>query len=219
MPFALSEIGPKESIATLLPVSVSMPIPVIATPYRMKVARSAPETPGMVPKIKMEAMIVKAMTSTDHTEDSNPTETPFKINVAGPVSADFLMSLTGAACVPVKYSVKRSIKMASTTPTPTAMGKRHQPPHSAISEVFKYRKPAIKNSAAEITAEVKKPLKIALIASVALPVAPARTKYVPMMDESTPIPRTIKGKMIHSSRPVMCQSAKPRIKPETMVTS
>ncbi len=33
MPLALSEMGPKESMATLLPVSVSMPMPVMATPY------------------------------------------------------------------------------------------------------------------------------------------------------------------------------------------
>jgi hypothetical protein len=32
IPLALSAIGPKESMATLLPVSVSMPMPVMATP-------------------------------------------------------------------------------------------------------------------------------------------------------------------------------------------
>ena len=32
MPLALSEMGPKESMATLLPVSVNMPMPVMATP-------------------------------------------------------------------------------------------------------------------------------------------------------------------------------------------
>ncbi len=32
MPLALSEMGPKESIATLLPVRVNMPMPVRATP-------------------------------------------------------------------------------------------------------------------------------------------------------------------------------------------
>ena len=32
IPFALSAIGPKASIATLLPVNVSIPIPVIAIP-------------------------------------------------------------------------------------------------------------------------------------------------------------------------------------------
>ena len=36
MPLALSEIGPKESMATLLPVSVSIPMPVMATPYSTK---------------------------------------------------------------------------------------------------------------------------------------------------------------------------------------
>ncbi len=33
MPLALSEIGPKASMATLLPVWESMPMPTIATPY------------------------------------------------------------------------------------------------------------------------------------------------------------------------------------------
>src|SRR5215216_614621 len=129
MPLALSEIGPKESIATLLPVRVNIPIPVMATPYRIKVALSTACKPGMVPKMKIEATMVKAITSTDHTDDSKPTETPLRIKVAGPVSADRLISLTGAAWVPVKYSVRRSIKIARTTPTPTAIGKRHQPPH------------------------------------------------------------------------------------------
>ncbi len=32
MPLALSAMGPKESMATLLPVRVSMPMPVMATP-------------------------------------------------------------------------------------------------------------------------------------------------------------------------------------------
>ena len=68
-------------------------------------------------------------------------------------------------------------------------------------------------------AEVMKPLKMAFIASSLRPVSPPRTKYVPKMEESTPIPRTTSGKIIHSRRPVMCQSANPRIKPETMVTS
>src|SRR5687768_1107027 len=130
----------------------------------------------MVPKIKMEATMVNAITSTDHTDDSNPTATPFRINVAGPVSADFLMSFTGAACVPVKYSVNLSINMASKTPTPTAVGKRHHPPHAFIAGVFKYRKPAMKNRAAEITADVRNPLNIALIASALVPVLPAFTK-------------------------------------------
>src|SRR6185436_18413079 len=96
MPLALSEMGPNESIATLLPVKVNIPIPVMATPYNMNVARSVPVTPGMVPKMKMDATIVRAITSTDQTDDSKPTETPFRIRVAGQVSAAFLISLTGA---------------------------------------------------------------------------------------------------------------------------
>ncbi len=43
MPFALSAMGPNESMATLLPVRVSMPMPVMATPYRMYVTVSVNE--------------------------------------------------------------------------------------------------------------------------------------------------------------------------------
>ncbi len=39
------------------------------------------------------------------------------------------------------------------------------------------------------------------------------------MDANTPIPRTISGKTIHSRRPVACQRARPRIKPETTSTA
>src|SRR5512138_2551170 len=70
MPLALSEIGPNESIATLLPVRVNMPMPVMATPYKMYVARSMGAIPGTVPKIKMEATMVSAITITDQTDDS-----------------------------------------------------------------------------------------------------------------------------------------------------
>ena len=54
-----------------------------------------PET-STPPNITMDAKIVIAITSIDQTEDSKPTETPERINVAGPVSADFFISFTGA---------------------------------------------------------------------------------------------------------------------------
>src|SRR3990170_625860 len=110
MPFALSEIGPKESIATLLPVRVSIPIPVIATPYKMKVKRTnsglkpawaASEETSNPEKIQIDAKIVIAMTIIAQTELSKPTDMPDRIKVAGPVSADFLISFTGAPCDPV----------------------------------------------------------------------------------------------------------------------
>ncbi len=59
---------------------------------------------------------------------------PCKIRVAGPVLAAFLISCTGDLCVPVKYSVMRSIRIASSTPMPTASGVRHQPPGRVVSE-------------------------------------------------------------------------------------
>ena len=37
MPFALSATGPNTSIEIVLPVSVSMPMPAIATPYAMNI--------------------------------------------------------------------------------------------------------------------------------------------------------------------------------------
>src|SRR5215208_1363210 len=105
----------------------------------MNVERPTASKVGLLiePKIAMDAIMVTAITSTDHTDDSKPREIPLRMSVAGPVSAAFLTSLTGAAWVPVKYSVSRSITIASNTPTPTAMGNRHQPPHCAIAGVFK----------------------------------------------------------------------------------
>ncbi len=140
------------------------------------------------------------------------------MSVAGPVSAPRLISLTGVLCVPVKYSVRRSIRMASRTPTATASGVRHHPPQGPIPGVFMYRYPAMKNNAAEMAAEERKPRKMAAIALPLLP-GPPRTTYVPMIEDSTPMPRTTSGKTIHSMRPVMCHSARPRIRPETIVTS
>ncbi len=72
--------------------------------------------------------MVTAMVTTDQTEDSNPTAVPLRIRVAGPVSAAVLISFTGEPWVPVKYSVSRSITMASRTPTVVARNGRHQPP-------------------------------------------------------------------------------------------
>src|SRR3989304_6128833 len=108
IPLALSEIGPKESMATLLPVRVSIPMPVIATPYKIKVneCTGSEEIP---PKIRMEAKIVAAMTIIDQTEDSNPADTPDKINVAGPVSAALLISLTGVPWEPVEKKGRGAI--------------------------------------------------------------------------------------------------------------
>ena len=67
MPLALSEIGPKESMATLLPVSVNMPMPVIATPYRHERRLLDGVVADAEPKIKIEARIVSAITTAAHT--------------------------------------------------------------------------------------------------------------------------------------------------------
>ena len=49
----------------------------------------------------------------------------------------------------------------------------------------------MKKSAAEMAADDRKPRNIARMASP--PASGARTTYVPMMDDSTPMPRTISG--------------------------
>ena len=69
-----------------------------------------------------------AITSVVHTADSNPTAIPERMVVAEPVAVDFLTSCTGLFSVPVKYSVKRSIQIASTIPIVVAANGRHQPP-------------------------------------------------------------------------------------------
>ena len=82
----------------------------------------------MVPKIMMEATMVRAITSTDHTLDSYPTAMPDRMVVAGPVLVALRISCTGALWVPVKYSVRRSMAMAKSTPTVVARKGRHHPP-------------------------------------------------------------------------------------------
>lgn len=92
MPLALSEIGPKESIATLLPVSVSMPMPVMATPYKTYATCSAGVLP-MPEKITVEEKMVAAITITDHTALSYPCTKPEMMVVAGPPVRDLTIFL------------------------------------------------------------------------------------------------------------------------------
>src|SRR5205823_14569162 len=78
MPCALSEIGPKVSIATITPTVVNRPVPASATANSDSTiepppSRKAPYTPA-------------AMTRAEYTADSYPTETPDRMTVAGPVN-------------------------------------------------------------------------------------------------------------------------------------
>ncbi len=69
MPLALSATGPNTSIEMVLPVSVSMPMPAMATPNAMNV--------GVVPAYTSTlAIIAAAMISTAATVLSYPTAKP-----------------------------------------------------------------------------------------------------------------------------------------------
>ena len=112
MPCALSEIGPKVSIATITPTVVSRPVPASATANSDSTiepppSRNAPYTPA-------------AMTSAEYTADSYPTEMPDRMTVAGPVSEVLPMSCTGRRPGSVKYPVSAWMTAASTMPMTTA---------------------------------------------------------------------------------------------------
>ena len=82
MPPALSATGPYASIAMVIPTVESMPTAAIPTPY----------TPDKVVEIKMIVARIKIGITTD----CMPTESPEIITVAGPVSPDSAIFLTGS---------------------------------------------------------------------------------------------------------------------------
>ena len=94
MPWALSETGPKVSIATITPTVVSSPVPARATANSEIVSepvpsRKAPNTAAPITRVV-------------YTADSKPTDRPERITVAAPVSEVLPTSLTGRYSVPVK---------------------------------------------------------------------------------------------------------------------
>ena len=93
MPCALSETGPKVSIATMTPTVVSRPQPASATAKSETVT-----TPGAEQERAVDG-------GRDHqavnTADSKPTESPDRMTVAAPVSDVLPTSLTGRWSVPV----------------------------------------------------------------------------------------------------------------------
>ncbi len=93
MPWALSETGPKVSIATMTPTVVSRPQPASAT-ANSEIA-TTPEPSRNAPNT------AAAITSAVNTADSKPTERPDRITVAAPVSEVLPTSMTGRWSVPV----------------------------------------------------------------------------------------------------------------------
>ena len=82
----------------------------------------------MVPKINTEQKIAAASTMVVQTADSIPTAKPERMVVAEPVVVAFFTSCTGFLSVPVKYSVRRSMLIASRIPMVVTAKERHQPP-------------------------------------------------------------------------------------------
>ena len=112
MPWALSETGPKVSIATITPTVVSRPQPASDT--------AAKATVTLPPPIRKAPNTAAPMTSVVYTADSSPTPMPERITVAAPVSDVLPTSLTGRWSVPVKYPVSARMHAASTMPITTA---------------------------------------------------------------------------------------------------
>ena len=97
MPCALSEIGPKVSIATITPTVVNRPQPASAT------AKS--ERTITPPPSRYAPNTAAAISRAEKTADSKPTETPARITVAGPVFEDAATSFTGRFPTSVKKPV------------------------------------------------------------------------------------------------------------------
>ena len=89
-------------MATLLPVWLSIPMPIIATAYNTYIAtaRHAEDVVFAKQHDRHEKLIT--MTISAHTLDSIPTDRPERMVVAGPVSVDSTISLTGGFLVEVK---------------------------------------------------------------------------------------------------------------------
>ena len=117
-PFALSTIGPKESMETVLPVSVSMPIPVRATPYAI-IKGDSPQN------ITVEEIIAPAMAMMDQTLLSSPLAIPDRITVAAPVSVASPICCTGLYLSDVKYSVRWLMARARIMPASVARKSRN----------------------------------------------------------------------------------------------
>src|SRR5512139_2589749 len=71
------------------------------------------------------------MTISAHTLDSIPTDKPERIVVAGPVSVDSTISLTGGFFVDVKYEVKGLNATARPTPIAVSIPMRQSPTYAS----------------------------------------------------------------------------------------
>ena len=110
MPLALSAIGPNTSMLIVSPVSVSIPMPVIATPNAMYSRFCASSHTATAPRIAAEMM------SAAHTELSRPSARPEMMLVACPVRLARTTSCTGLYSVLVQYSVHLLSATARTMP-------------------------------------------------------------------------------------------------------
>src|SRR5436305_1066774 len=110
MPLALSAIGPNTSMLIVSPVSVSMPMPHMATPNAMNSRFSASLHTATEPRMAAEMMI------TAHTELSRPSARPEMMLVACPVLLARTTSFTGLYSVLVQYSVHLLSATASRMP-------------------------------------------------------------------------------------------------------
>src|SRR5919198_1039122 len=69
-----------------------------------------------------------------HTVDSRPVANPDRMTVAGPVTEDSAMSLTGLRVVEVKCSVRTWMRLARTRPMNTAQNTRRSPTYDAAKK-------------------------------------------------------------------------------------
>ncbi len=145
--------------------------------------------------------------------------------MAGPVSEDLPMSLTGRRFVSVKYPVSCWIRAARTMPMVTAANAstRGSPPCPLTAasvtpsgpayEDGRWTRTATATRTREITAEMKKPRLMAVV-----PLRSARrgaTAKMPITAVTTPIAGTISGK----ASPASPKAALPRMSAATSVTA
>ena len=112
MPCALSETGPKVSIATMTPTVVSRPVPARATANSDSVTDPPPTGRPRTPRHRSAARRVDGGFQTQRDAGG--------MTVAGPVRALLATSSTGLRLVSVKYPVSCWMAAASTMPMMTA---------------------------------------------------------------------------------------------------
>ena len=130
------------------------------------------------------------MARMDHTVLSSPLPSPVSNRVAGPVFAEYAISLTAARSGWVNNSVSLPITTARPMPTSVARPNRH--PRSPVTGSRRYTRLTSPKPTAEIPAAVQNPILIGCIGS---PIASSlpRTTQVPTSEAKTPMARTSNG--------------------------